>query len=171
MIAVPRGFVPFPDPRLRAIAEPVAGVDDAVRTIWDEMLVAMYGMPGIGLAAPQLGIGLRLAVVDCSDTRDQPVRLANPELISASEVMRKGPEGSPNLPGFVEDVERPIRATVRFLNAEGVEEEREFTGLWAASVQHQIDHLNGKLFVDRLPPLRRRRLLEKHRKAAKKGRL
>ena len=128
----------------------------------------MYAMLGIGLAAPQLGIGLRLAVVDCSDSRDQPVRLANPELVSTSEVMRKGPEGSPNIPGFVEEVERPIRATVRFLNADGEQEEREFANLWAASVQHQIDHLNGKLFVDRLPPLRRRRLLEKHRKAMRK---
>lgn len=159
-----RGFVPFPDPRLRAMAEPVAAVDDAVRTIWDEMLAAMYAMPGIGLAAPQLGIGLRLAVLDCSDSRDQPVRLANPDLVSASEVMRRGPEGSPNIPGFVEEVERPIRCTVRYLDETGTRTEREFTGLWSSSVQHQIDHLNGKLFVDRLPALRRRRLLEKHRK-------
>ncbi len=167
---MPRGFIPFPDPRLRSVADPVPGVDGNVRTIWDEMLAAMYAMPGVGLAAPQLGIGLRLAVLDCSDTRDQPVRLANPEVISLSEVMRKGAEGSPNIPGFVEEVERPIRALVRFLNAVGAEEEREFTGLWSASVQHQIDHLDGKLFVDRLPPLRRRRLLAKHRKGLKKGR-
>ena len=166
---MPRAFVPFPDPRLRAVAEPVHAVDDAVHALWDEMLALMYAMPGIGLTAPQIGVGLRLAVLDCSDTRDQPVRLANPVLVSASEVMRKGPEASPNLPGFVEEVERPIRATVRFLNADGEEEEREFQGLWSASVQHQIDHLNGKLFFDRLPPLRRRRLLEKHRKRARKG--
>ena len=164
---MPRGFVPFPDPRLRAVAEPVAEVDDAVRAIWEEMLAAMYGMPGVGLAAPQLGIGLRLAVVDCSDSRDEPLRLANPVLLSASEVMRKGPEASPNLPGFVEDVERPIRTTVRFLNASGDQEEREFSGLWSTSVQHQIDHLNGKMFFDRIPPLRRRRLLAKARKGRK----
>lgn len=164
-----RAFVPFPDPRLRGIAEPVAAVDDQVRAIWDEMLIAMYAMPGVGLAAPQLGIALRLAVVDCSDTRDQAVRMANPVLVSASEVMRKGPEGSPNLPGFVEEVERPIRALVRYLDVNGDEQEREFTNLWSASVQHQIDHLNGKMFVDRLPALRRRRVLEKHRKAARKA--
>ena len=166
---MPRGFVPFPDPRLRAVAEPVAAVDGNVRVIWDEMLAAMYAMPGVGLAAPQIGVGLRLAVIDCSDSRDRPVRLANPVLVSASEVMRKGPEGSPNLPGFVEEVERPIRATVRYLNEIGEEVEREFTGLWSASVQHQIDHLNGKLFFDRLPPLRRRRLLARAR-AGRKGR-
>lgn len=164
-----RAFVPFPDPRLRGVAEPVAAVDDHVRAIWTEMLSAMYAMPGVGLAAPQLGIPLRLAVLDCSDTRDQAVRLANPVLVSASEVLRKGPEGSPNLPGFVEEVERPIRALVRYLDEHGNEQEREFTNLWSASIQHQIDHLNGKLFIDRLPALRRRRVLEKHRKAQKKG--
>ena len=165
-----RAFVPFPDPRLRATADPVPVVDDRVRAIWDEMLTAMYAMPGVGLAAPQLGIPLRLAVRDCSDTRDQSVRLANPELLETSEVMRKGPEGSPNIPGYVEEVERPIRALVRYLDEYGVEKEREFSGLWSASVQHQIDHLNGKVFLDRLPPLRRRRILEKIRKGAKKAR-
>lgn len=164
-----RAFVPFPDPRLRGVAEPVGSVDDQVRAIWEEMLIAMYAMPGVGLAAPQLGIPLRLAVLDCSDTRDQPVRLANPVLVSASEVLRKCPEGSPNLPGFVEEVERPIRASVQYLDENGAEQEREFTNLWSASVQHQIDHLNGKLFIDRLPALRRRRVLEKHRKASRKA--
>ena len=164
-----RAFVPFPDPRLRAKAEPVPAVDDTVRAIWEEMLAAMYAMPGVGLAAPQLGIPLRLAVLDCSDTRDQAVRLANPVLLSVSEVMRKGPEGSPNLPGYVEEVERPIRAQVRYWNEAGEEIEREFTGLWSASVQHQIDHLEGRIFIDRLPPLRRRRILEKHRKAKRKA--
>ena len=159
----PRAFVAFPDPRLRAVAAPVACVDEAVRAVWEEMLAAMYAMPGVGLAAPQLGIGLRLAVLDCSESRDQPVRLANPVLLDASAEMRKGPEGSPNLPGLVEQVERPARVTVRYLDAAGAEIEREFTGLWSASVQHQIDHLNGKLFFDRLPALRRRRLLQRHR--------
>ena len=160
----------FPDPRLRAVAAPVAQVDDQVRAIWDEMLQAMYEMPGLGLAAPQLGIGLRLAVLDCSDTRDQPVRLANPELVQLSEEMQTLEEGSPNIPGLFDNVTRPSWAKVRFLGPDGPEE-RRFDGLWATSLQHQIDHLNGKMFVDRLPALRRRRILEKHRKAqAKRGR-
>lgn len=162
-----RPYVMFPDARLRATAEPVAEVTDEIRAIWDEMLLAMYTMPGVGLAAPQLGIGLRLAVLDCSDTRDQPVRLANPEIIGLAETSIKREEGSPNLPGFYEQVERPISAEVRFLNEQGVETVETFRAMWSASVQHQIDHLNGKMFFDRLPAFRRRRLLEKHRKQSR----
>ena len=159
-----RPYVMFPDPRLRAVADPVEAVTDETRAMWDEMLLAMYTMPGVGLAAPQLGIGLRLAVLDCSDTRDQPVRLANPEIVSLAETSIAREEGSPNLPRYYEQVERPISAEVRFLNQWGKEEVQTFRAMWSASVQHQIDHLNGKLFIDRLPAFRRRRLLEKHRK-------
>ena len=154
----------FPDPGLRKRAVPVDEVTDEIRAIWDEMLEAMYTMPGVGLAAPQLGIGLRLAVLDCSNGRDEPVRLANPEIVRLSEETQTGQEGSPNLPGLFAEVTRPAEAEIRFLDEAGAEQVRTFTGLWAASVQHQIDHLEGKLFFDRLSPLRRRRLLEKHRK-------
>ena len=162
-----RGYVPFPNPVLRAKAAPVEVVDDEIRAIWDEMLRAMYGMPGsgIGLAAPQLGIGLRLAVVDCSDTRDAPVRLANPVLLAASETMQTITEGSPNLPGQFGEVSRPDWVEVGFTDETGIAQERRFEGLWSTSVQHQIDHLDGRLFFDRMPPMRRRKVLEAHKKA------
>jgi len=163
---VARAFLPYPDPRLREVAVPVEAVTDGIHAIWEEMLAAMYAMPGVGLAAPQLGIGLRLAVLDCSDERDQPVRLANPVLRTASVEMRAGQEGSPNLPGLHDQVSRPARVEVDYIDETGAAVSRAFDGLWAASVQHQIDHLEGRLFFDRLTPIRRRRLLEKHRKAA-----
>lgn len=167
-----RPFVMFPSPVLRAVAEPVDAVTDEVRAIWDEMLRAMYGMPGsgVGLAAPQLGIGLRLAVLDCSDNRDQPVRLANPVLRAASDRMQTITEGSPNLPGQSGEVTRPEWVEVAFTDETGVARERRFEGLWSTSVQHQIDHLDGRLFFDRLAPMRRRKVLEAHRRAQKKAR-
>ncbi len=165
---VPRPFVPYPHPSLRAVAEHVPAVTDDVRAVWDEMLGAMYAMPGVGLAAPQLGIGLRLAVLDCSDSRDQAVRLANPELLSVAEEMRTEEEGSPNIPGFYDQVTRPAWVEVRYLDETGNPVTRKFEGLWSASVQHQIDHLNGKLFIDRLSPLKRKRILDKHRKAQRR---
>ncbi|MEM7057887.1 MAG: peptide deformylase [Pseudomonadota bacterium] len=164
----PRPFVPYPHPCLEGVADPVSSVTSETLAIWDEMLGAMYAMPGVGLAAPQLGIGLRLAVLDCSDTQDQAVRLANPELIALAEEMRIGQEGSPNLPGLWEQVTRPAWAEVRYLDETGADVTRRFDDLWSASVQHQIDHLNGKLFFDHLSPLKRKRLLEKHRKAQRK---
>ena len=166
-MAAHRPFVPFPNPVLKARAAEVARVDDEVRAIWDEMLTAMYAMPGVGLAAPQLGIGLRLAVVDCSDTKDQPVRLANPVLLSVSDEVQTIREGSPNLPDVWAEVTRPSRVVVGFLDADGASCERPFEGLWATSVQHQIDHLNGKLFFDRLGPVKRQRLLASWRKDRK----
>ncbi len=161
---MPRPFLPWPHPILKARAEPVAAVDDAVRAIWEEMLEAMYAMPGVGLAAPQIGEPLRLAVIDCSETNDQPVRMANPELLEVSDETEAGQEGSPNLPGLWEQVTRPVRARLRWLDEAGAVQERWFEGLWARSAQHQLDHLDGKLFFHRLPEFRRRRLLEKYRK-------
>lgn len=161
MTATP--FLLWPDARLRAVAEPVSAVDDEVRAIWDRMLAAMYAMPGVGLAAPQIGIPRRLAVVDCSEAKDRPIRMANPELLEVSPETEAGQEGSPNLPGHWEQVSRPARARVRWIGPEGPEE-RWFDGLWARSAQHQIDHLEGRLFFHRLPDLRRRRLLEAWRK-------
>ncbi|MEL6477320.1 MAG: peptide deformylase [Pseudomonadota bacterium] len=165
---MPRPFLLWPDPRLKAVAAPVAGVDDAVRAIWAEMLEAMYAMPGVGLAAPQLGIGLRLAVVDAGTDPGAgraPVRLANPEILAHSEETLRHREGSPNLPGLAEEVARPARVRLRYLDATGAVAERWFDGLWAISAQHQVDHLDGKLFIDRLSPMRRRRALEQWRKS------
>ena len=160
-----RPFLIFPDPRLRHRAAPVEGVDEETRALWDEMLAAMYAMPGVGLAAPQLGVGLRLAVLDCSERGDQPVRLANPEIIEVSTETRRHREASPNAPGFDADVSRPAMVELRFLNAGGEVEERRFEGLWATSAQHQIDHLNGKLFFDRLGPVKRRMIIDRLSKA------
>jgi peptide deformylase len=161
-----RTCVPWPAAVLRTPAAAVGVVDDAVRALWDDMVHTMEAMPGYGLAAPQIGVGLRLAVVDCSEARGQAVRIANPVVVAASSALFPWVEASPNLPGISARLERPARVAVRFLNAEGAEEEREFRDLWATSVQHQIDHLEGRMFWDRLGPVKRKMLLDK----AKKGR-
>jgi len=158
---VSRGIIPWPDRRLRTAAEPVAEITDEIRSIWQDMIEVMEAMPGVGLAAPQLGILLRLAVVDASRERGQAVRMANPQVLHASEKMNVHEEASPNLPGVSAKITRPRAVTVRFLNAEGVIERRDFVGLWATSVQHQIDHLNGKMYFDRLSPVKRQMLLKR----------
>lgn len=155
----------WPHPVLRTPAADVAAITDDIRAIWADMIDTMEAMPGVGLAAPQIGVGLRLAVVDASDTRGQAIRMANPEVLHASVQLRGHDEASPNLPGVHARIERPRAVTVRFLNADGMEEERDFVGLWATSVQHQIDHLAGKMYFDRLSPLRRKMLITKAEKA------
>ncbi|WP_410219450.1 peptide deformylase [Paracoccus sp. (in: a-proteobacteria)] len=162
-----RPFLPYADPRLHRVAEPVTEITESVRMIWDDMIDTMEAMPGVGLAAPQIGIMLRLAVVDASDKRGQAVRMANPTVLHASVQDREHEEASPNLPGVSARISRPRAVTVQFLNETGAMEERDFVGLWATSVQHQIDHLDGRLYVDRLTPLRRKMLVAK---AAKLGR-
>ncbi len=163
-----RAFIPYADRRLHSPAEPVAQITEAVRMIWDDMIDTMDAMPGVGLAAPQIGIMLRLAVVDASDRRGQAVRLANPEILHASSQLRPHDEASPNLPGVFARIERPRAVTIRFLNDQGVVEERDFVGLWATSVQHQIDHLNGRTYLDHLTPLRRKMLVAKSAKLARR---
>ena len=163
-----RPFVPYPDKRLRTPAEPVAEVNETVRMIWEDMVETMDAMPGVGLAAPQIGIMLRLAVVDASDKRGQAVKMANPEVLHASIQMRKHDEASPNLPGVSAVIERPRAVTVRFLNEDGQIEDRDFVGLWATSIQHQIDHLNGKVFIDHLSPVRRKMLAARVEKLRKR---
>ena len=164
-----RPFLPYADKRLHTAAQPVEAVTEAVRMIWDDMVDTMEAMPGVGLAAPQIGIMLRLAVVDASDKRGQAVRMANPEILHASVQFRDHEEASPNLPGVSARITRPRAVTVRFLNEAGEVEDRDFVGLWATSVQHQIDHLNGKVYVDHLTPLRRKMLVAKSAKLAKRG--
>ena len=163
-----RPVLPYTDPRLHRPAAPVDAITETVRMIWDDMIDTMEAMPGVGLAAPQIGIMLRLAVVDGSTRRGQAVRMANPEILHESVQMRAHEEASPNLPGVSARIERPRAVTVRFLNDAGQIEDRDFVGLWATSVQHQIDHLNGRLYVDRLSPLRRKMLVAR---SAKLGRL
>ncbi|WP_108484761.1 peptide deformylase [Oceaniglobus ichthyenteri] len=157
----PRPYVMWPDKRLQTPAEMVPEITDDIRALWDEMIEAMEAMPGVGLAAPQLGVMLRLAVVDASEKRGQAVRMANPEILHASIEPRLHQEASPNLPGLAAPVTRPRAVTVRFVNAAGAVEQRDFVGLWATSVQHQIDHLNGKMYFDRLSRTKRAMLLKK----------
>lgn len=164
-----RPVLHWPDKRLRTVADPVAGITDDIRRIWTDMIDTMEAMPGVGLAAPQIGVMLRLAVVDASGTRGQAVRLANPDVLHASAKPSEHVEISPCLLGLSARITRPRRVTVRFLNDQGEPAERDFAGLWATSVQHQIDHLSGKLFVDRLSPVKRRMLLKKYDKSQGRG--
>ena len=127
-------------------------------------------MPGVGLAAPQLGIGVRLAVLDCSPGNDQPVRLANPRILRSSDAVSSFEEASPNLPGASATISRPAEVEVQYLDENGADVQRKFDGLWATSVQHQIDHLDGMLFFDRLSDFKRRRLLAAQRKNRQKRR-
>jgi len=160
-----RRCIPWPDPRLRQPAAPVADITDDIRALWTDMVDTMEAMPGVGLAAPQIGVMLRLAVVDASDARGQALRMANPEVLHASAQMRSHDEGSPNLPGVWASIERPRAVTVRFMNDQGEIEERDFVHLWATSVQHQIDHLNGRMYFDHLSKMKRDMLLRRAKKA------
>lgn len=159
-----RPFLLWPDPRLRRPAAPVDAITDDIRAIWDEMIAAMDAMPGVGLAAPQLGIPLALAVVDASDARGQAIRMANPEILHASIEFREHEEASPNLPGVSAVIARPRAVTVRYLNDRGEAETRDLVHLWATSVQHQIDHLAGRMYFDRLSRVKRDMLLRRARK-------
>ena len=160
-----RPFVPYPDKRLRTAAAPVEAITDRHRAIWADMVETMDAMPGYGLAAPQIGVMERLAVVDCSSERGKAVLMANPDVLHASVKLREHEEASPNLPGMSAVISRPRAVTVRFLNATGEIEERDFVDLWSTSVQHQIDHLNGKMYFDRLKPVKRQMFLKKAKKA------
>lgn len=164
-----RPCIPYPAQILRQPAADVAAITDEVRAIWADMVDTMEAMPGYGLAAVQIGVGLRLAVVDCSEGRGQAVLMANPLVLHASGQFREHEEASPNLPGVSAVVRRPRAVTVRFLNAEGAVEERDFVNLWATSVQHQIDHLAGRMYFDHLSALKRKMLIAKAEKLRRHG--
>lgn len=159
-----RPFIPWPAKVLRTPAAEVPEITDDIRALWNEMIEAMNAMPGVGLAAPQLGVPLRLAVVDASDKRGQAIRMANPTILHASAEMRLHEEASPNLPGVAAPFERPRAVTVRFMNEAGAYDRQDFVGLWATSVQHQIDHLDGKMYFDRLSRTKRDMLIKKAQK-------
>jgi len=160
-----RPFIPYPDKRLKTVVPPVTEITDEIRAIWDDMIETMDAMPGYGLAGPQIGVMMQLAVVDCSDERGKAVRMANPKVLHASVQPRDHEEASPNLPGMSAVITRPRAVTVQFLNEAGEMEERDFVHLWATSVQHQIDHLNGKMYFDHLKPVKRQMFLKKAKKA------
>lgn len=157
----------YPDPRLRIEAEPVAAVTDEIRRLAEDMLETMYQAPGVGLAATQVDRHIRMLVMDISEERNQPWCLINPEVLSreGSEV---GDEGCLSVPGVTEEVERAAKIRVRALDREGKVQEIDAEGLLAVCIQHEIDHLNGKLFVDYLSELKRQRLKKKATKARRK---
>lgn len=148
---------------LRAKARPVGPADaDTVRALAPQMLATMYAAPGIGLAAPQVGQGLRLAVVDLQpDEKPAPIHLVNPEVVAVSEDWATREEGCLSLPGQYADVSRPARVKVRYLDLQGARQEIEAEGLLAACLQHEIDHLDGVLFVDHLSALKRNMIMRR----------
>lgn len=151
----------FPDPRLRTIAKPVAEVDDALRQLIDDMFETMYEAPGIGLAATQVNVHLRVVVMDLSEDRSAPMVFINPQLQELTEDMGQYQEGCLSVPGFYENVDRPVRVKVNALDRNGKPYELIAEGLLAVCIQHECDHLNGKLFVDYLSQLKRDRIKKK----------
>lgn len=151
----------FPDPRLRTIAEPVEQVDDALRQLIDDMFETMYDAPGIGLAATQVNVHKRLLVMDVSEQGDQPLVFINPEVTPITEETKPYDEGCLSVPGFYETVERPDRVLIKALDRDGKPFEMEADGLLAVCIQHELDHLNGKLFVDYVSRLKRDRIRKK----------
>ena len=150
----------FPDPRLRTKATPVAAVDDALRALIADMFETMYGAPGIGLAATQVDVHKRLLVADVSTDRSEPYVLINPRILEKDGVITTD-EGCLSVPGYYEEVQRAEHIRVTFLDRDGVEIEMEAEGLLAVCIQHEIDHLDGKLFVDYLSEAKRLRIRKK----------
>lgn len=158
-----------PDPRLKQVCAPVEAVDDGVRKLMDDLLETMYDAPGVGLAAPQVGVTKRVIVVDVSKDPDapKPYQLANPEIVWASEELADYEEGCLSLPEHYADVTRPARVRVRYLDRDGKTQEIEAEGLLATALQHEIDHLDGVLFVDHISKLKRNVILRKLQKTKK----
>ena len=162
-----RKILIHPDPRLKATAAPIGSVDKEMRALADDMLETMYDAPGIGLAGPQIGIMQRILVMDCikdEDAKPEPMVLINPELLSASEELNIYDEGCLSIPDQYAEVERPAVVKVQWTDLDGKIVQEEFDGLWATCVQHEIDHLNGKLFIDHLKPLKRQMITRKMQK-------
>lgn len=157
----------YPDKRLRTVAEPVTDITDDIRQLIDDMFETMYAAPGIGLAATQVDFHQRLLVMDVSEDHDQPLVFINPEILETEGTVM-GDEGCLSVPEVYEEVERAERVKVRALDRHGDEFELEAEGLLAVCIQHEIDHLEGKLFVDYLSELKRQRLKKKASKARKR---
>ena len=159
-----RSILQWPDKRLSMAADPVDKVTPEIREIWQDMIDTMDAMPGVGLAGPQIGVMLRLAVVDVTEDRNRRILIANPEILEASDEMRAHEEASPCLPGVSARLERPRKVAVRFLNSDGVIMRRDFEDIEATSVQHQIDHLNGRMYFTNLSKMKQTMLLKKAKK-------
>lgn len=164
----------IPDAGLRAVAEPVATVDDGVRTLIDDMFDTMYDARGIGLAATQVGVTRRVVVIDLQEGEDEegkpirrPLAFVNPELLWQSEELSTYSEGCLSIPEQYAEVERPARCRIKWLDRDGKEHEQEMDGLLATCMQHEIDHLNGVLFIDHISRLKREMIVKKLNKARK----
>ncbi len=147
-----------PDPRLKKLCEPVSDLTDDLRALADNMLETMYDAPGIGLAAPQVGVLQRLIVLDCvkeEGAAPRPTVMFNPEILATSDAMNTYEEGCLSIPEEFGDVTRPAEVQLRWIDRDGNLQEAGFDGLWATCVQHEIDHLNGRLFIDYLGPMKR----------------
>ncbi len=166
-----RPIICMPDPRLRLVSKPVAKVDDSVRALMDDMLETMYDAPGVGLAAIQVAEATRVVVIDTAKKDDPPAPMffVNPEITWASTEKNVHEEGCLSIPDYYEEVERPAKVRVKFLDREGAEKEIEADGLLATCIQHEIDHLNGVLFIDHLSRLKRERAIKKFAKAARRA--
>ncbi|MEE7456380.1 peptide deformylase [Methylorubrum populi] len=165
-----RPLVILPDAQLRLISEPVAAVTDEIRTLARDMIETMYDAPGVGLAAIQIGVAKRVVTIDTSkdEAARNPTVYLNPEIVWSSEEKRVYDEGCLSIPEFYGEVERPDRVRVRYMNLDGQSVEQEADGLLATCLQHEIDHLNGVLFIDHLSKLKRDRVMKKFTKAAKR---
>lgn len=169
-----REIIILPDRQLRLVSKPVEKVNAEVRRLADEMLETMYDAPGIGLAAIQVAVPLRLITMDLAKKEDEtstgnPRVFINPEIVSVSEELSVYEEGCLSIPEYYGEVERPARVRVRFTDLDGKVHEEDADGLYATCIQHEIDHLNGVLFVDYLSKLKRDRVLKKFTKAAKRA--
>ena len=164
-----REIIKLPDKRLRLVSEPIKRVDAGIRKLIDDMFETMYAAPGIGLAGIQLGVAKRLVTMDLSkkDDGQKPQVFINPEVIWVSEETSTYEEGCLSIPEYYEEVERPAAVTVRYLDLDGKTQEIDAKGLFATCIQHEIDHVNGVLFIDYISRLKRDRITKKFTKAAK----
>ncbi len=159
-----RPILIHPDPRLKKVCAPVTELTDALRQLADDMLETMYEAPGIGLAAPQLGVLQRLIVLDCvkeEGAAPQPRIMFNPEIVAVSDRLNTYEEGCLSIPDQYADVTRPAEVDLRWIDRDGRERRQVFDGLWATCIQHEIDHLEGRLFIDYLKPLKRQMITRK----------
>ena len=159
----------YPDPRLHTVASPVQAVDERIRALVSDMLATMYDAHGIGLAATQIDEHVRVVVIDVSEERNEPMTLINPEILWASEEKQLGEEGCLSVPGIYDGVERSTSVKVRALDENGKSREIEAEGMLAICIQHEMDHLMGKVFVEYLSPLKRNRIKTKLVKAQKQA--
>ena len=166
-----RDIIILPDKRLRLVSKPVAKIGDDIRTLVADMFETMYEAPGIGLAAIQVGVPSRVVVMDLSkrDTTAEPKVFINPEITWSSEEKSPYEEGCLSIPEIHEDVERPARVKVKYLDLDGNSHQEDAEGLFATCIQHEVDHLNGVLFIDHISKLKRDRIIKKFIKAAKRA--